>query len=59
MREGWVHELRGRKKVTALKVSMYRNIADMMAKCLSASVGNNFGKEVVRIANHVCSCMIS
>ena len=41
MREDWVNELRDRKKVTA------KNIADMMAKCLSASVRNKLEKEVV------------
>ena len=55
MREEWVNELRDRKKVTAVKVSTDKNIADMMAKCLSASVRNNLEKEVVSIANHLAS----
>lgn len=55
MREEWVNELRDRKKVKAVKVSTDKNIADMLTKCLSASVRNNLEKEVVRIANHLAS----
>ena len=51
MREEWVNELRDRKKVTAVKVSTDKNIADMMTKCLR----NNLEKEVVSIANHLAS----
>ena len=55
MREEWVNELRDKKKVTAVKVSTDKNIADMMTKCLSASVRNNLEKEVLRITNHLVS----
>ena len=41
MREEWVNELRDKKKVTAVKVSTDKNIADIMTKFLSSSVRNN------------------
>ena len=38
------NELRDKKKVTAVKVSTDKNIADMMTKCLSVSVRSKLEK---------------
>ena len=49
----WVRELRDSKKVSAMKVDTAKNIADMMAQCLSATVRERLMFELSAIAREV------
>ena len=53
LREEWVRELRNNKKVSAMKVGTVKNIADMMAKCLSATVRERLMFELSAIAREI------
>ena len=46
-----MRELRNSKKVSAMKVDTVKNIADMMAKCLSATVHERLVSEIFK-----CDC---
>ena len=53
LRDEWVRELRNSKKVSALKVDTVKNIADMMTKCLSATVRERLMFELSAIAREI------
>ena len=53
LRNEWVRELRNSKKVSALKVDTAKNIADMMTKCLSATVRERLVFELIAIAREI------
>ena len=38
LREQWVKELRDKRRVKAVKIATDKNVAGMMAKCLTAAV---------------------
>ena len=46
MREQWVKELRNKRRAKAVQISADKNVADMMAKCLTATVMNKLQMEV-------------
>ena len=53
LRDEWVRELRNSKKVSAMKVDTAKNIADMMTKCLSATVRERLMFELSAIAREI------
>ena len=53
LREEWVRELRNSKKVSAMEVDTVKNIADMMTKCLSATVRGRLLFELSAIAREI------
>ena len=46
LREQWVKELRDKRRVKAVKISTDKNVADMMTKCLTATVMNKLQMEI-------------
>ena len=42
---GWVKELRDKRRAKAVKISTDKNVADMMKKCLTAAVMNKLQME--------------
>ncbi len=46
MREQWVKELRDKRRAKAAKISTDKNVADMMTKCLTATVMNKLQMEI-------------
>jgi len=53
LRGEWVRELRNSKKVSAMKVDTAKNIADLMTKCLSATVRERLMFELSAIAREI------
>ena len=58
LRDEWVRELRNSKKVSAMKVDTMKNIADMMTKCLSATVRERLMFELSSIARNMAHSYI-
>ena len=46
LREQWAKELRDKRGVKAVKISTDKNVADMMTKCLTATVMNKLQMEI-------------
>ena len=53
MREAWVRELRNKFKVKAVKIHTEKNLADMLTKCLAASVRRRLFDEIELIATQM------
>ena len=53
MRDEWVRELGNSKGVSAMKIDTAKNIADTMAKCLSATVRERLMFELSAIAREI------
>ncbi len=46
MREKWVKELRDKRRAKAAKIPADKNVADMMAKCLTTKILNKLQMEI-------------